>query len=130
MSDWKPTKAQRETVAIAAGGGMAHEEIALALDVSLPKLRKMLAAELANGAHDKRMRVIEAIHRLAVKGNAAAARVYLSAVPQAAAPAPEPEKPKVEPLGKKAAANEEAKTAQVGTGWADILPGGTGSRIQ
>lgn len=117
-------------MAIAAGGGMAHEEIALALDVSLPKLRKMLAAELANGAHDKRMRVIEAIHRLAVKGNAAAARVYLSAVPQAAAPAPEPEKPKVEPLGKKAAANEEAKTAQVGTGWADILPGGTGSRIQ
>lgn len=107
---------------------MPHEEIALAFGVSLPTLKKHLSTELSTGAHQRRMDVLDALHSAAVnKGNAAAAKAYLGAVPQAAAPDPDPEQ---EPLGKKAQAHEAAKTAQAGTGWEGILPGGTGSRIQ
>ena len=75
--------------------------------------------------------MIEAVYRAGLKGNAAAAKAYLSAVPECAAPDPEkaPEAPEV-PQGKKAQAHEAAKTAQAGTGWEGILPGGAGSRIQ
>lgn len=130
---WSPTKAQRSQAEIAAGGGMPHEEIALALGVSVPTLRKHLGAELSTGAHRRRMQVIEAVHAAARKGNAAAAKAYLSAVPECAAPdLPKSEEPAevAVPAGKKAQANEAAKTAQVGTGWEGILPGGAGSRIQ
>ena len=57
----------------------------------------------------------------------AAQALGLGTIPQAAAmDLPE----EAEPLGKKAKANEDAKTAQVGTGWEDILPGGASARIQ
>ena len=46
----KPNPRTRRDVSIAAGGGMPHEEIALALGVSVPTLRKHLAAELSTGA--------------------------------------------------------------------------------
>ena len=130
---WAPTKADRSRAEIAAGGGMPHEEIALALGVSVPTLRKHLAAELSTGAHRRRMQVLEAVHASARKGNAAAAKAYLSAVPEVAAPdVPKPVSTveTTEPLGKKAQAHEDAKTAQVGTGWESILPGGASSRIQ
>lgn len=105
---------------------MPHEEIALAFGISTPTLKKHLAAELSIGAHKRRIEVLEALHGAAVnKGNAAAAKAYLAAIPQASAPDPDPE-----PMGKKAQANEAAKTAQVGTGWEGILPSGAGSRIQ
>lgn len=130
--EWKPTQAEREQVEISAGGGMRHEEIALALGVSTPTLRKHLAQELAAGANKRRMDVVDAVYRAGLKGNAAAARAYLSAVPEVGALDPgkgADEKPG-EPLGKKAQANEAAKTAQVGTSWEDVLPGGASQRIQ
>lgn len=135
-AEFKPTKSQRDQAEIAAGGGMRHEELAEAFGISVPTLRKHFAKELSIGAHRRRVNVLESIYRAGCKGNAAAAKAYLASVPEAAAPdgephrsAPEASKP-LEPLGKKAQANEAAKTAQVGTGWADILPTGTGSRIQ
>ncbi len=125
---WKPTAEHRRQTEIAAGGGMPHEEIAIAFGISTPTLKKHLSAELSTGAHKRRMEVIDALHGAATKrGNAAAAKAYLGAIPQAAAMELPDE---AEPLGKKAKANEDAKTAQVGTGWEDILPGGASARIQ
>ena len=46
----KPTATQRQRVRIAAGAGVPHFEIAAALGISQPSLRKHFAAELHEGA--------------------------------------------------------------------------------
>lgn len=124
--EFKPTKAQRANVEIAAGGGMPHEEIALALGITRPTLRKHFEDELTRGAMVRRIDVHVATYDAAtVKRNASAARQYLSGTPEAAAPAPDPvpagDGAAAPELGKKAAANEAAKTAADGTAWDAIL---------
>lgn len=118
----KPTEALRKRVAIAAGGGMLHEDIALAIGVTPPTLRKHYAEELSVGAHKRRMDVLEAAYEGAVAGKVAAQRLYLSVMPGAAAPDLDEEPAgDARPLGKKAEANEAAKTAHVGSDWEDLL---------
>jgi hypothetical protein len=118
----KPTDALRKRVAIAAGGGMLHEDIALAIGVTPPTLRKHYANELSVGAHKRRMDVLEAAYDGAVAGKVAAQRLYLSVMPGSAAPDLDDEPdPVAKPLGKKAEANEVAKTAHAGTDWEDLL---------
>lgn len=113
---------------------MSHEEIALAIGIARATLEKYFAAELSQGALSKRLEVMQAIHAAALKGNVAAGKAYLSGSPPIGVP-PAPDKPKPEDpprdaLGKKAQANEDAKTAQVGTGWNDLLPANVGTRLQ
>jgi len=110
---------------VAAGGGMSHEEIAIALGISRPTLEKHFAAELSKGAFERRLEVLQGLQAAAKRGNAAAVRLYLQISPELAAPPAEKAAaaPAVAPLGKKEAANEAAKTVQVGTGWEDLLPG-------
>jgi hypothetical protein len=133
-----PTAASRQKVAISAGGGMLHEQIALAMGISTPTLRKYYQHELSIGASKCRQDVIQAMYRAAkVKGSTAAAKVYLANVPEfevppmpegeeppvrppapaAAAPAPQPAK-----LGKKEQATADAATADRGTEWDGLLP--------
>ena len=125
-----PTAATRRQVSIAAGGGMTQEQIAIALGIDRDTLSKHYAAELSAVASARRMEVLGALYLAAKKGSSSAAKAYLANVPEfeplpavpskpAAAPAPAPEAK----LGKKEAADAAAKTSQVGTGWADILPG-------
>lgn len=102
---------------------MLHEEIAIALGISPPTLRKHFELELSTGALQRRMGVIQAMYDLAIKGNVAAQRAYMATTPMPAAPPtadPDPVKP-AEPLGKKAQANVDAVTAQVGTDWESLL---------
>lgn len=113
---FEPTDDLKEKVAIAAGGGMSHEEIALGLGISRPTLAKYFEAELSTGAYAKRLEVVVAMHGTAMKGNVAAQKAYLALEPALAAP---PEKPV--PLGKKDQAEADAKTVQVGTGWEEDL---------
>lgn len=121
-----PTKAQREEVAIAAGGGMPDSDIACALGISLAELRKTYAAELSTGAFRSRMDLLRAMHSAGMKGNTAAAKSYLSLEPRSTAPPPDPPadgKPiKPEKLGKKDQANVDAVGAEAGTPWAGLLP--------
>lgn len=124
-----PTAASRHKVSVAAGAGMRHADIAIALGISHDTLSRYYEAELTEGALARRMEVVNAMHAAAKKGQSSAARVYLEHVPQLAAPplpAPQPDKPAAEPkpapLGKKERANLDSKTAQQGTGWEDILP--------
>jgi hypothetical protein len=123
---YQPTKVQRNQVAIAAGAGIAHEEIALGLGITRKTLLKYFAEELTTGAYRKRLEVMQAMHRAAKKGNVAAAKAYMSMTPDAAAPPvpkePEqPAEPKVPALGKKEQAQIDAGSAHVGTEWADLL---------
>lgn len=133
---FRPTRANRDTVAGLAGGGMRHEDIAIAIGISTPTLRKHFEAELSQGAAQKRAAVLLALQRKALEGNVSAAKAYLAVEPEfyvpgstataAPAPAPVAEAPSpalAQPLGKKEAAQAAAKTAQLGTGWDGILPG-------
>lgn len=120
--EWTPTDEQRNTVAIAAGGGMSHEEIAIGLGISRETLEKHCARELTEGAYLRRAEVVSAMHGAALKGNASAAREYLSKQPQVAAP-PEPTEARPEKLGKKEQQDRDAKTAARGTEWDRLLPG-------
>lgn len=121
---FKPTAAQRRQVAIAAGGGMSHEEIAIGLGLARNTLEKHFEAELSSGAYAKRLEVLQAMHAAAKKGNMTAARAYLASEPKASAPPAQPEKPgakKAPALGKKEQANVDAVSAGAGSEWGDLL---------
>jgi hypothetical protein len=124
---FKPTAAQRRQVAIAAGGGMSHEEIALGMGIARNTLEKHFNSELSTGAYAKRLEVLQAIHAAAKKGNMTAARAYLAADPRLFAPPAvaeqpsEPAEPKKPAVGKKEQANIDAVSAAVGTEWGDLL---------
>lgn len=115
---FRPTAAQRRRVSIAAGAGMAHEEIAIGLGISRNTLAKYFEGELSVGAYSRRLEVLDAMHKTAVKGNVAAQKAYVALTP-AAAPTPVEK-----PLGKKEQAQADAVTAAEGTGWDDLLPRG------
>lgn len=115
---FKPTPAQRRKVSIAAGAGMAHEEIALGLGIARNTLEKYFEQELSVGAYSRRLEVLDAMHRTAVKGNVAAQKAYVALTPAVAVP-PVPEG---KPQGKKDQAQAAATGAQAGTEWEDLLP--------
>lgn len=114
---FKPTTVQRRKVAVAAGAGMAHEEIALGLGIARNTLAKYFERELSVGAYEKRLEVLDAMHRCAKKGNVAAQKAYVALTPHASAPPAERAKPK----GKKEQAQADATTAAEGTDWSSLL---------
>lgn len=116
---FKPTPALRRRVSTAAGAGMSHEDIALALQVSRVTLVKHFSEELTVGACVRRMEVAEAVYKAAKKGNVAAARAYSqmgarAGGSSAAASAGGDE-------GKKERAQREGAVAQQGTEWESLL---------
>jgi hypothetical protein len=120
---FKPTAAQRRTVSIAAGGGMAHADIAEALGISRPTLLKHFEVELSVMAKLRRMEVLQAMFVAAKKGNVAAQKAFVAMTPTSAVP-PLPaefEKPKAAAVGKKEQAQAEAQVAHVGTEWEELL---------
>jgi hypothetical protein len=124
--EFKVTDTLRRQVAIAAGGGMSHEEIAIAIGCSRNTLEKHFAAEISEGALKRRFEVMQALFRAATgKGkrvNVTAAKAYLATPAFAAPPPPHPhgeedgEKP-----GKKEQADIDARNAADGTPWGSIL---------
>jgi hypothetical protein len=125
---FKPTAIQRRNVAIVAAGGMAHEDIAVALQISRNTLEKHFKAELSAGTAQKRMEILLSLFRAGKKGNVSAQKAFLAFVPTIGAPsAKQPgtdipvKEPKAEPIGKKEQAQKDAVTAHVGTGWDDLL---------
>lgn len=131
---FKPTTVQRQHVAVAAAGGMAHEEIAQALGIARNTLEKHFTIELSSGAHKRRLSWLLAMDKAARGGNVAAQKALLSTSPTPLAP-PSPvgqtvpaEKPAK--LGKKEQANADAVGAQAGTEWSDLLPRGGAPLLQ
>lgn len=116
---------------------MRHEDLALALGINRDTLAKHYALELSAGAAMRRLEVLQAQYRTAIKkGSTAAARAYLAVEPELMAPpdttpvgAPAPAATAAAPaqvptvkLGKKDQANVDAATAAQGTEWNDLLP--------
>lgn len=105
---------------------MSHEEIAIGIGIDRTTLEKYYAAELSTVAYTRRLEVLTAMHKSALKGNVAAQKAYLAMDPALAAP-PEPEgnsKPeaKAEPIGKKQQAQVDAVSAAEGSDWHADLP--------
>lgn len=105
-----------ENVEVLAAGGLSHDDIADAVGISAPTLRKYFRPELGKAAARQRARVLAVLAKQADKGNVSAARAYLSEIDRhqaaahfqrrernapAAAPAPSR-------IGKKAAARADA----------------------
>lgn len=114
---FSPTAAQRRMVTNAAAGGMSHEEIAIGIGVARNTLEKYFEKELSTVALRRRMEVLDAMARTALKGNVAAQKAFLAHTPTLAAPPVAKETP----AGKKEQANAAAVGAQAGTEWADLL---------
>jgi hypothetical protein len=132
-----PTLASRRKVSIAAGGGMTHEQIAMALGLHVDTLRKHYQQDLSEGANMRRMEVLQSQYQAAMKkGSTAAARTYLASLPEfevlpqgegegqqaPAAPPPPAPAPRPAALGKKEQAAADAATATHGTDWDGLLP--------
>jgi hypothetical protein len=128
----QPTAVLRKKVAVAAGGGMSHEEIALGLGISRNTLAKHYEHELSIGAYEKRLEALGAMHKSAKKGNVAAQKAYLALTPRASAPPVQPPDGTAKPpeVGKKEQANRDAVTAAAGTDWNDLLPGAVKPPLQ
>jgi hypothetical protein len=130
----QPTAATRRQVSVAAGAGMRHVDIAIALGLSRETLEKHYQAELSQAAQARRMDVLMGLYNAAKKGSSAAAARYLRLDPELAVPplsegdqplaptpAPVAVAPKADKIGKKEQAQADAVTAAVGTEWADLL---------
>lgn len=102
---------------------MSHEEIALGIGIDRKTLAKHFEWELSTGAHQRRLEVIEAMHRAATDGkNVAAQKAYLAMEPALAAPPLPAEVAEKPPEGKKAQRQADAVSAHVGSDWAGLLP--------
>jgi|SRR6185295_3008052 len=135
----KPNPRTRRDVSIAAGGGMPHEEIAIAMGISTDTLRKYYEDELSVGANIRRMEALKGLHKAAKRGSSSAAKAYLAVSPQLAVPPtqpPAPSEPAPAPaesakLGKKDQADADAKTAHHSDPeWRDLLDGKPPTTLQ
>lgn len=132
--EFAPTVAQRRQVSIGAAGGLAHDDIALALGISRGTLLKHFDAELSTAAARRRLSWIEAMDKAARKGNVAAQKALLATTPTISVPGlpAEPKAPAVKAaaqpaavkqpkLGKKEEAQVQA-SAPAGNEWDALLP--------
>jgi len=114
--EFQPTVAQRRKVAIAAGGGMTHDDIACGIGISKPTLEKHFKVELKQGACERKLEALESMFKQAKRGNVAAAKAYIGYASGGPKPATG------EAPGKKERAAADAKTAEKGTDWDGLLP--------
>jgi hypothetical protein len=72
----RPELTPGQKVAVLAGNGWRHEQIALALAMPLTELERRYAHELRDGPAEMRSAVLEAVARAALAGITSAARLY------------------------------------------------------
>lgn len=135
---YQPTQQDREKVAVLVAAGMTVDEIARAMSLSEPTLRRHYAGEIETGALRKRGEMLMALNRAALKGNVAALKESLAIMDRAnlealqdavrgkgktEAPAPSvpaPTQP-ADAVGKKVQAEIDAHQVATAGGWADVI---------
>lgn len=133
---YRPSERDREKVEVLVGSGMSVEQIARAMAVTEPTLRKHYRTELETGALRKRGELLMALNRAALKGNVAALRESLAIMDRAnlealqdevrgrgkaETPAPAAAAPASDALGKKVQAEIDAHEVATGGDWADVI---------
>ncbi|MFC3693112.1 hypothetical protein [Chenggangzhangella methanolivorans] len=128
----KPTEQSRMVVQVMSAVNKRNGEIAEAIGISEPTLRKAYKSELHNGRAQIRAEVLFRMMEQVRAGNVSAMNLILRQFDQADVTeaaryfdGAEPPQPRQTQIGKKEAAAEAATTAGVGTDWGDDLhPGG------
>jgi hypothetical protein len=121
----------RDDVAIWRAGGLSQETIAKAIGIEVETLLKHFAEEMNTGWAKKVAAVVKARYKSATGGNVSAQTKFLEdaravGAEQALSAPADDRKPRVQPVGKKEAATEAAKSAGAGTDWGnDLLPSAT-----
>jgi len=123
-----PTEDSRLVVKVMAAVNKRHSEIAEALGISEPTLRKGYKAELAGGRAQIRAEVLFLMMREAKAGNVSAMNLILRQFDKAdldeaarSFDGAEPPRPRPSAQGKKEQAAEAAAMAGEGTDWGDDL---------
>lgn len=119
-----PSAENRAFVTMLLAVGREPKEVAAALGISMPTMRKHYFSELGQ-RKSARLRVeghmLVALAREATAGNVGAAKRVLDRLDRAALGPPAQVKPaKAEPVGKKESQRNAAYEAHKGTGWADL----------
>jgi len=118
-----------EKIGVMRATGATVEDVAAALGLSEPTLRKYYFRELSEGAQIARRVLVEAMWKKAIEGNVSAAKFIRDEFPKgdaeafvnASRPAQTGAAPLATPTGKKEAAQLAAQTAGQGTDWGDDL---------
>jgi hypothetical protein len=118
-----------EKIGVMRATGATVEDVASALGLSEPTLRKYYFRELSEGAQIARRVLVEAMWKKAIEGNVSAAKFIRDEFPKgdaeafvnASRPAQAAAAPLATPTGKKEAAQLAAQTAGQGTDWGDDL---------
>lgn len=135
---YQPSGADREKVAVLVASGMMVDQIACAMAITEPTLRRHYRAELDTGALRKRGEMLMALNRAALKGNVAAVKEALAIMDRANLEALQdqlrgrgkPETPQAgrdtaqptsDPIGKKAQADLDAHGVVMQGPWADLV---------
>lgn len=135
---YQASERDREKVAVLVSAGMTIDEIARAMSLSEPTLRRYYAAELETGALRKRGEMLMALNKAALKGNVAALKESLAIMDRAnlealqnsmrgkgKAEEPSPAAPVAPPpasdVGKKVQAEIDAHQVATGGTWADVI---------
>jgi AraC-like DNA-binding protein len=128
---FEPQKSDREKVAVLVSSGLTVEQIARAMDLSEPTLRRAFKVELDTGAIRKRADMLVALHRTALKGNVAAQKEALAIMDRArleqlqdevrGKSSPKSEAPSADPIGKKEQAQLDAHGVVTKGPWADLV---------
>jgi hypothetical protein len=131
---YQPTDKERAQARALAAMGVPHTDIAIVLQISAPTLRLHFRQELDVGSIEANAKVAQALFRQATDATkpSVIAQIFWLKVragwSENAARGDEPP-PRDEIPGKKEAATRAARTAQAGTGWENLLPGGN-PRVQ
>lgn len=80
---YRPNERDREKVEVLVAAGMTVEDIARAMSITEPTLRKHFGRELETGALRKRGEMLFALNRAALKGNVAAVKEALAIMDRA-----------------------------------------------
>ncbi|MGF7053975.1 AraC-like DNA-binding protein [Bosea sp. OAE752] len=137
---FEPQDRDREKVAVLVSSGLTVEQIATAMALSEPTLRRAFKAELETGAVRKRAEMLVALHKTALKGNVAAQKEALAIMDRAnlealqdhlrgkgkseAAPSTgsgHSAPPPADALGKKEQANLDAHSVVTHGPWANLV---------
>jgi len=116
--EFEPSQRQRDDVRLWAADDWSEERMAQQLGIARETLRKHFADEMQYGADKVRTQVLRDLERSSRAGRTGASVKLLDITSKVAPPAaPRPEVPD---LGKKAQAVVDARTAEVGTSWAEL----------
>lgn len=123
---FEPTQRQREDVKLWASDDWTEDRMAAQLGISRNTLRKHFAEEIQYGADKVRTMVLRDLQRSSAAGRTGASAKLLELTekvrpPGPPKPDPDGEDPQEPPLGKKAQAKIDAKTANNTPGWSGLV---------